>query len=197
MTLDVTAEIDAMLAEQGQDVTIAGVTAKAILNTTDLGTLAGEITEVDAGLIVFEAKTGAFPGLAIGIDLVSNATTYRIRQWLRVGDGQMTQIFCDGAGQVAIFGEADVDAMLAESPAQATIGAVTAPVIIEPIGETQLGGMGTSIQATKILMTAKTGQFPALAPGATVTINAIAYKAADVKRSGDGALDVALLGILT
>jgi len=98
MTLDVTAEIDAMVAEQGQDVTIAGVTSKAILDTTDLGVLAGEVTEVDAGLIVFTCKTGTFPGLAVGVALATLdpaglPVVYHVRQSLRIGDGNLTQIF--------------------------------------------------------------------------------------------------------
>lgn len=199
MTLDVTAEIDAMLAEQGQDVTIAGVTAKAMLNTTDLGLLAGELTEVDAGLIVFEAKTGAFPGLAVGASLVSNSITYKIRQWLRVGDGRMTQIFCtdEGGGpDTGIFGEADIDAMLAESPVQATIGGITAPVLWEPVGERLQEGAAGAVQATKILVTCKTRRFPALRPGVEIVILGTTYVAVDVKRSGDGGLSQILCGLL-
>ena len=196
MTFDSTADIDAMLEEQGQPVTVAGVTARAILNTTDLGLLAGEATEVDAGLVVFEARSDAFPGLAVGVDLVSGATTYKVLQFLRVGDGKTVHIFCEGPGQASIFGEEDVDAMLAESPVQATIAGVTAPVFYQRVGEAAQEGVASSVQATRILVTAKTGRFPGLVNGATVLLTgpglSATYKARDVKRSGDGGLELAL-----
>jgi len=96
---------------------------------------------------------------------------------------------------MTFFGEEDIDVMLAESPTQATIGGVTASVIVTRVGEDLLGGAGMHVQATRILLTAKTGQFPALRPGADVVIGTATYVATDVKRSGDGALSEALCEI--
>jgi len=87
------AEIEFLLSEMGQDVTVGGVTVKGILDSTDLGLLAGEAIEIDARLTVFWIHTGSLP-LSIGAPLLSDSITYRVREWLQVGDGALTQVFC-------------------------------------------------------------------------------------------------------
>ena len=88
------ADIPAMLAEFGVDVTIAGVTAKGIQDRQGRAVLDGEPGEVSDAVETVIVQTGAFAGLSIGVSIVVDGITFKVSDAQPFEDGALTRIDC-------------------------------------------------------------------------------------------------------
>jgi hypothetical protein len=87
-------DIAPMLSQIGEPVTIAGVTANAIVRTPDEEVIPSELAPLVGRLIELTAKTGSFPGLVSGATVTRGAETYLVREFLRQRDGAVTKVLC-------------------------------------------------------------------------------------------------------
>ena len=90
-------DIDPMLAQLGETVTIGAVTAKAIVRVPDEEILAqGEGTAPLIGRsIELIAHTGTFPVVTPGTQVTRGAETYRIHSPLQTRDGAVVRLLCE------------------------------------------------------------------------------------------------------
>lgn len=90
-------DIPALLADFGVDITVGGITTKALLDVADeeMLELAKTVgSSVVGKAIVFTFQTSALPAVDVGQELVSEQVTYTIRQRMRGGDGALTKLLC-------------------------------------------------------------------------------------------------------
>lgn len=89
-------DIDVMLRDLGVDVTVAGVTVKGLFDEPDsleLNTEAGTLFVRGRSLLL---KTGALPGLAVGVTAVVDGVSRRVEELRQVDDGALTRVFLAG-----------------------------------------------------------------------------------------------------
>jgi hypothetical protein len=85
------ADVDALLADMGVDVTIGGNTVDGLLDQEDTLTPDPETgLQVIVRQTVCRIKTGALAGVASGVLVTVDGTSYRIRDKRLEGDGALT-----------------------------------------------------------------------------------------------------------
>ena len=84
-------EIDTMLAEFGQDVSVAGVTVKGIVERRNVEVLEGEGFGVAQEVIV-TLKTGSLQGLGVGVAFNADGESFYVMEMKQTGDGAVTEV---------------------------------------------------------------------------------------------------------
>lgn len=89
------ADLPALLADFGVPVTLGTTTVRGLLDRE------GELVLEEPGTsalaeqaVILTVPTGSLPGLAPGVTLVADGTTYRVRERLQVDDGALTRVRC-------------------------------------------------------------------------------------------------------
>lgn len=88
------AEIQAMLNDFGVDVTIAGVTAKGVVDRVDEELAIGLETRAIGKSIMVTVKSGALPGLANEATAIVDGVSYKVTFIMQIGDGALTKFVC-------------------------------------------------------------------------------------------------------
>ena len=86
--------IDLMLAEVGEDVTIGGVTGKAVFDETDEELLRAAMAHLLGKSVAMTVRTSKFPALIVGIAVLRvgpPSTNYQVFQRIQLGDGALTK----------------------------------------------------------------------------------------------------------
>jgi len=87
-------DIPKMLRLVGQPVMVGGITVNGIYDRRShvhFGDLPSIVIGTDVVLLV---ERFALPALAIGVDLTTDGTTYKVRHFAQVGDGATVRVFC-------------------------------------------------------------------------------------------------------
>jgi len=88
------AEIQAMLNEFGVDVTIAGVTAKGIVDRVDEELMVGLETHGIGKSIMVTVTSAAFPGLTNEAMAIVDGVSYKVTNIMQIGDGALKRFIC-------------------------------------------------------------------------------------------------------
>lgn len=93
--LDPSSDLDAILAEAGEQVVLGPDTTFGIVRRPD----ASELEAAGAGAIIarqimVSVQTGMLTALATGATITVNGTNYRVRDHFAVEHGAMTRIHC-------------------------------------------------------------------------------------------------------
>ena len=93
--LPVSSDLDAILAEAGEQVVFGPDTAFGIVRRPSALELeAAGAAGLVARQVVVTVRTGSLPGLSTGATISVGAVTYRVREWLATEHGALTQIHC-------------------------------------------------------------------------------------------------------
>lgn len=93
--LDVSSDLNAILAEAGEPVVLGPDTTFGIVRRPDVSELeAAGAGSLIAHQVVVTVRTGALTTLATGAAITVNGVPYRVREHLAVEHGAMTRIHC-------------------------------------------------------------------------------------------------------
>lgn len=85
-------DIALLLADSGQDVSVAGVTTKGFVERKTIEVVEGGETFAMGIEIRVTVKSDSLPGLAVGVDLSVDGIVHKVREFKRIGDGALTEI---------------------------------------------------------------------------------------------------------
>ena len=87
-------DIQPMIDDFGVDVTIQGTTLRGLLDIVTYNLNEGHGAPVLSSIIRVSVKTKAFPSVTIGDPIRADGVALKIREYSKVGDGALTEIYC-------------------------------------------------------------------------------------------------------
>ncbi len=94
---------------------------------------------------------------------------------------------------MAVFGAADLDALLAQLGVSVTYGATTVNGLVDREDLFQADPSGLQVSVRRQVVRVKTGALAALAVNSTIVVDGATYHIRDVSLEGDGAITVITL----
>lgn len=90
---------------------------------------------------------------------------------------------------MSFFGDADLDTMIADFGVPVAMGSITVKGIVDQYHDEMAGSdQGPQFMTHRVSVRVKTGDLPALASGAAITVNGTAMKVIQALEENDGAL---------